>query len=105
MSKAERAEAREAASSQDGKSELKASLTVVEANWHAGWNDERWDPDCFRNFLVDQTAAAKVWTLVEKDIFIVTDKHRRVAFANIERLNRILFGEEVTQLMNRIIDL
>lgn len=105
MSTAERAEAREAASSQDRNSELEASLTVVEANWNAKWNNGRWDPDYFRNYLVDQTAAEKVWTLVDEDIVIVTDKNRRVVFANVEKLSQILFGEEVTQLMDRAIDL
>jgi hypothetical protein len=105
LSKAERAEAREVASGQDHNFELEASLTVVEANWHAKCNNGNWDPYFFRNYLVDQTAAAKVWTLVEENIFIITDKNRRVMFANIERLGQILFGEEVTQLMDRAIDL
>lgn len=63
------------------------------------------DPDYFRNYLVDQTAATKLWPLVDEDIFIVTDKNRRVVFANIENLSQILFGDEVTQLMDRAIDL
>lgn len=105
MSKAERTDAREAAKSQDSNSELEPSLAVVEANWNAKWNNGRWDPDYFPNYLVDQTAAEKLWTLVDEDIFIVTDENRRVVFANIEKLSQILFGEEVTQLMDRAIDL
>jgi hypothetical protein len=105
MSKAERAEAREIANKQDGNSELEPSLTAVEANWNAKWNNGHWDPDYFRNYLVDQTAAADVWTLVEEDIFIVTDKRRRVVFANVEKLSQILFGDEFPQLIDRAIDL
>lgn len=105
MSKSERAEAREAANSQDANSDLEPSVAVVEANWNAKWNNGRGDPDYFRNYLVDQTAATKLWPLVDEDIFIVTDKNRRVVFANIENLSQILFGDEVTQLMDRAIDL
>jgi hypothetical protein len=53
MSKAERAEAREAANSQDSNSELEASLTVAELKSHAKWNYGHWDQDYFRNYLVD----------------------------------------------------
>ncbi|KAK1828768.1 hypothetical protein QBC39DRAFT_374367 [Podospora conica] len=105
MSKAERAEAREKADSQEVEANLEASLATVKANWNAKWNNGHYDPDYFRNYLADQTAAAELWTLVEEDIFIVTDKHRRVVFANIEKLSQILFGDEVTQLIDRAIDL
>lgn len=47
MSKSERAEAREAANSQDANSDLEPSVAVVEANWNAKWNNGRWIPITF----------------------------------------------------------
>ncbi|KAI0006851.1 hypothetical protein F4779DRAFT_546271 [Xylariaceae sp. FL0662B] len=78
--------------------DVKECLTVVKGNWKPGWKNGRYDPDYFRRYLADQTSAKEVWELVEEDIFIVTDRQRRVVFASIERLAQLLFGRDITGL-------
>jgi hypothetical protein len=78
MNHIERATIRQAAYNLHGQLELEPSLSVIKANWHNRWNNDHRDPDYFRNYLMDQTAAAGVWDLVDDDIFIVVDKNLHV---------------------------
>ncbi|KAI1811335.1 hypothetical protein GGS20DRAFT_593292 [Poronia punctata] len=86
-------------------STLQRALQIVEVAWPRKWDNGRYDPDFFRNYLEDQGAAEKIWTLVKEDVFVVTDAHRRVVFANIEKLADELLGEEGMQMLYRCADL
>ncbi|KAI1079809.1 hypothetical protein F5B20DRAFT_153164 [Whalleya microplaca] len=79
-------------------------LTIIKANWKPAWQNGRYDTDYFRRYLADQVSAKQIWELVEEDIFIVTDKHRRVVFASIERLAQLLFGRDISGLLERALD-
>lgn len=84
---------------------LQTSIRLVKAAWPPKWDNGRYDPDFFRNHLEDQGAAAKVWQLLDEDVFIVTDANRRIVFANIENLGQLLLGEKGMQTLYRCCDM
>lgn len=105
MTSDERAQIQNSTSDPATNSELETCLRVIQSNWSPKWNNGRWDKDHFCNYLMDQTVAEKVWSLVPEDIFVVVDKNLQVVFANIEKLADILFGHAVVDLLERAIDL
>ncbi|KAI3337572.1 hypothetical protein HD806DRAFT_43758 [Xylariaceae sp. AK1471] len=84
---------------------LQTALHLVKATWPQKWDNGRYDPDFFRNYLEDQRAAAEVWRLIDEDIFIVTDARRRIVFTNIEKLGHLLLGDEGMQTLYRCADM
>ncbi|KAI0010968.1 hypothetical protein F4779DRAFT_575387, partial [Xylariaceae sp. FL0662B] len=103
MNKEQRTECRYLAE-QDNEA-LMEHLGVIRDYWPHSWNNNLQDPDYFRNYVCDQAAAEQVWELVDEDILIVLDKHRRVIFASIEELTQLLFGQDVKDLLVRSLDL
>lgn len=85
--------------------ELYSKLNTVKENWRPHWNSSRLAKDFFHHYLIDQTAAQYAWTLVEEDIFVVTDKNRRVVFANMEKGGEFLFGKEAMEVLVRCLDM
>lgn len=65
---------------------LKSQLITIKHNWRGAWYSEKWDPDFFGSYLVDQRAAQNTWDHIKEDIFIVVDEHSQVVFANVENL-------------------
>jgi hypothetical protein len=82
-----------------------SALRQLKDKWPRKWNSGRRDPDYFRQYLRDQKAANEAWSLIEEDIFIVTDVNRNVIFANIENLAGLLYGPEILDLVFRAIDM
>ncbi|RYP73844.1 hypothetical protein DL769_004145 [Monosporascus sp. CRB-8-3] len=103
MSKTERAEIRRRAAVEND--DIATWLATVKDNWQANWIGGSRDEDHFYNYLVDQTAGQSLWELIEEDIFVVTDAHRRVLFANVERAVQLLYDSETADLLERCIDL
>ncbi|KAI0007275.1 hypothetical protein F4779DRAFT_643313 [Xylariaceae sp. FL0662B] len=85
--------------------ELAPYLTAVEENWQRCWDNGAKDPDFFQQYLADKIAAEKVWDLVDQDLLIVADKHRRVVFASLERATQLLFGQQLADDMAYCLDL
>ncbi|RYP09724.1 hypothetical protein DL764_001150 [Monosporascus ibericus] len=86
--------------------ELNDFLNTVKSNWCEGWNGEVYNADYFFNYVRDRAAAGKnAWHLVEVDIFIVIDRHRRVVFASVVELMQLLHGSDVTRLLARALDM
>lgn len=97
-------EAAEAASlSEDRK--FCSNLSAVKENWRPHWNSSRLARDFFHHYLIDQTAAEHAWVLVEEDILIVTDRKRRVVFANMENGGETVFGKEAMDVLVRLLDM
>jgi hypothetical protein len=85
---------------------LQTALHLVQAAWPRKWDNGRYDPDFFRNYLQDQGAAAGAfWHLIDEDVFIVTDAHRRIVFANVENLGHLMLGEEGLRTLYRCADM
>ncbi|ROW14238.1 hypothetical protein VPNG_04237 [Cytospora leucostoma] len=84
---------------------LQDNLSTVKKNWQPKWSKIWLDSDFFHHYLIDQTAAKHAWDLVEEDVFIATDKNRRVIFANAEKLGEFLFGGEAMQTLARCLDM
>ncbi|KAI1082947.1 hypothetical protein F5B20DRAFT_597160 [Whalleya microplaca] len=103
MTREERKQVRDKADKPD--ESIAKSLQAIKDTWTKLWTNNPRDPDYFRQYLVDQVGAEQVWTLVDEDIFIVTDPNRQVIFANIENLTQILFGDDVADLLARCLDL
>ncbi|RYP21887.1 hypothetical protein DL765_001963 [Monosporascus sp. GIB2] len=103
MSKTERAEIRRRAAAEDD--EVATWLAIVKDNWQANWAGGSRDEDHFYNYLVDHTAGQSLWELIEEDIFVATDAHRRVLFANVEQAVQLLYDNETADLLERCINL
>ncbi|RYP60663.1 hypothetical protein DL769_008023 [Monosporascus sp. CRB-8-3] len=87
-------------------SELNDFLNIVKSNWCEGWDGGVYDADYFFNYVRDHTAADKnAWQLVEVDVFIVIDRHRRVVFASVVELMQLLYGLDATRLLDRALDM
>ncbi|KAK0748606.1 hypothetical protein B0T21DRAFT_407105 [Apiosordaria backusii] len=80
-------------------------LNLVKSNWMPCWNSLARYPDYFRTYALDQLAAENVWESIEEDIFICLDKNNKTIFANVENLSQILFGDHITQVLERCLDL
>ncbi|RYP05509.1 hypothetical protein DL764_003769 [Monosporascus ibericus] len=102
MSKTERAEIRRRAVAQND--DIATCLATVKDNWQANWAGGSQDEDHFYSYLVDQTAGQLLWELIEEDIFVLTDAHRRVLFTNVERAVQLLYNSETVDLLERCID-
>ncbi|OIW34298.1 hypothetical protein CONLIGDRAFT_688047 [Coniochaeta ligniaria NRRL 30616] len=89
----------------DDDSLLKSQLAVIKHNWHDAWKSQKRYPDFFRSYVVDQRAAKNVWEHIEEDIVIVVDRNSQVVFANVERLAQLLFGEHITDVLERCLDM
>lgn len=85
--------------------EFSSNLNTVKENWRPRWNSSRLAKDYFHHYLIDQTAAEHAWALVEEDVFVVTDKKRRVVFANLENAGELLFGKTAMQVLIRCLDM
>ncbi|RYP69435.1 hypothetical protein DL771_006087 [Monosporascus sp. 5C6A] len=86
--------------------ELNDFLNIVKANWCEGWNGGVYDADYFFNYVRDHTAADNnAWQLVDVDIFIIIDRHRRVVFASVIELTQLLHGLDATRLLDRALDM
>ncbi|RYP51759.1 hypothetical protein DL768_002982 [Monosporascus sp. mg162] len=86
--------------------ELNDFLNIVKSNWCEGWTGGVYDADYFFNHVRDHTAADKnAWQLVEVDIFVVIDHHRRVVFASVVELMQLLHGLDATRLLARALDM
>ncbi|KAI1081826.1 hypothetical protein F5B20DRAFT_588382 [Whalleya microplaca] len=103
MNKEQRIECRHLAK-QDDKA-LTEHLRVIREYWPGSWRNTLRDTDYFRNYVCDQVAAEQVWELIEDDILIIIDRHRRVIFASIEKFTQLLFGQEIMELLIRSLDL
>ncbi|RYP61941.1 hypothetical protein DL771_009948 [Monosporascus sp. 5C6A] len=99
----ERAEIRRRAAVEND--DIATWLATVKNNWQANWTGDSRDEDHFYNYLVDQAAGQSLWELIEEDIFVVTDAHRRVLFANVERAVQLLYDNKTADLLERCIDL
>ncbi|CAJ2507255.1 Uu.00g084410.m01.CDS01 [Anthostomella pinea] len=88
-----------------GDSRIRSNLDLVKINWQRTWNSKKWHPDFFRRYILDQESAKNAWEYVQEDIFVVTDKNRRVIFANIEKLSQLLFGDHATDVLQRCLDM
>lgn len=85
---------------------LDTALDMIQANWYDNfWKSNHNDPGVFENFLRDHASAQSTWPLRAEDITIVADKDRKVVMANVEKLCKILFGNEEHDLLDRITDL
>ncbi|KAI7777672.1 hypothetical protein LA080_003165 [Diaporthe eres] len=82
-----------------------SNLDTIKENWRPHWNSPRLAKDFFHHYLIDQTAAEHAWTLVEEDIFVITDKKRQVVFANLEKAGELLFGKEAMEVLVRCLDM
>ncbi|KAK8017791.1 hypothetical protein PG993_014117 [Apiospora rasikravindrae] len=80
-------------------------LAVIRDSWSPRWNNGRWDPDFFRHYLADTRAAESAWPLVGVDLLVVTDRHRRVIFATLERAAQLLYGKDLTRKLADTIDM
>ncbi|KAK6855582.1 hypothetical protein PG995_007733 [Apiospora arundinis] len=89
----------------DQSADIQGLLEAIKAGWSSKWNNGRYDVDFFFQYLADKTAAEKVWHLVEADLFVVTDKKRRVIFANLEDATGLLFGDDLAQRLTTTIDM
>lgn len=85
--------------------EFCSNLRTIKEDWQPKWKNTRLYNDFFHHYLIDQTATGHAWALVEEDVFIVTDKKRRVIFANIEKLGELLFGREAMDVLVRCLDM
>lgn len=85
--------------------DFSSNLNAVKENWRPHWNSSRLAKDFFHHYLIDQTAAEHAWTLVEEDVFVVTDKKRQVVFANLEKGGELLFGKEAMEVLVRCLDM
>jgi hypothetical protein len=81
MSAADRARFREDVTKPEQGPAFTLALSTVKANWHKKWDNGRLDRDHFRNYLTDQTAAKKVWELLEDDVLVVLDRNLNVVAA------------------------
>lgn len=82
-----------------------SNLNAIKENWRPHWNSSQLAKDYFHHYLIDQTAAEHAWNLVEEDLFVVTDKNRRVVFANLEKAGELLFGKEAMEVLIRCLDM
>lgn len=82
-----------------------SNLDTIKEHWRPHWNSPRLAKDFFHHYLIDQTAAEHAWTLVEEDVFIITDKKRQVVFANLEKAGEVLFGKEAMEVLIRCLDM
>jgi hypothetical protein len=76
------------------------STAITVPKWNKLWLDD----DFFHHYLIDQTAAERAWDLIVEDVFIVTDRNRRVIFANIKGLGEFLLGREAMETLVRCLD-
>lgn len=81
------------------------NLNIVKDNWWLRWNSSSLAKDYFQHYLIDQTAAEHAWALVDEDVFVVTDKKRRVVFANLENAGELLFGKKAMEVLIRCLDM
>lgn len=88
-----------------GDQNFSSNLKTVKENWRPHWNSSRLAKDFFHHYLIDQTAAEKAWTLIEEDVFVVTDKKHQVVFANLENGGELLFGKEAMEVLIRCLDM
>lgn len=82
-----------------------SNLETIQENWRPHWNSLHKAKDFFHHYLIDQTAAEHAWTLVEEDVFVVTDKKHQVVFANLEKAGELLFGKEAMEVLIRCLDM
>lgn len=82
-----------------------SNLDTIKENWRPHWNSPRLARDFFHHYLIDQTAAEHAWTLVEEDVFVITDKKRQVVFANLDKAGELLFGKEAMEVLIRCLDM
>lgn len=85
--------------------DFSSNLNAVKEHWRPRWNSWRLAKDFFHHYLIDQTAAKHAWTLIEEDVFVVTDKKREVVFANLEKGGDLLFGKEAMEVLIRYLDM
>ncbi|KAK8002150.1 hypothetical protein PG991_014372 [Apiospora marii] len=77
----------------------------IQEGWPANWNNGRHDVDFFRQYLADTTAAEEVWELIDADLCVVTDCHRRVIFANLEDATGLVFDDGLAKTLADTIDM
>ncbi|KAI8634679.1 hypothetical protein F5Y19DRAFT_485684 [Xylariaceae sp. FL1651] len=73
--------------------ELAEMLALVQTNWQPRWDNSR-QRSRFPSTTMRRTGrgAEQAWDLGQADVLIVTDRKRRVVFANTEGLAQILYG-------------
>jgi hypothetical protein len=105
MSPEERKRARDE-SSRSPKFEFSSNLVAIRQGWQKEWDNAALHPDHFRNNHMDNLAAENVWNLVEGlGIFVAIDVNRQVIFADVERLFKTLWDQELLIVLIRCFDM
>jgi hypothetical protein len=101
-----RREAREAAKLVSGDPKFREVLETLKKYWST-WTQGKKVADRFRQYLRDESAAKShsVWPLVTEDIYIVTDKERKVVVAVAQELTQLVYDQQATDLLTHALDM